>query len=607
MPRIIVLDKDTANKIAAGEVVERPASVVKELVENSFDAGAGRVTIDIRGGGLGEIKVTDNGCGMDESDAVTALKRHATSKIKSIADLEDICSLGFRGEALPSIAAVSKITIVTRPPETVSGIKLEVEGGRILSMTPVGCPAGTSISVRDLFFNTPARLKYMKKKSTETGQISDTAAKLALARPDIGVRLVIEGKTTFHTQGTGDMLDALASVYGAENARSMLSMEACEEEISVRGLLAPPSVIRSNKRHITVIVNGRYVRNYLINSAIVEGYGTLLPQGRYPLALVSVHIRQDLLDVNVHPSKMVVRISGEDKLYNLIRRTVMSTLRTDRIIPGYTPAVAEDTPDSAGSGTTALSGVSRNYPEAETTGPCFYEPAEPGQNYLAERDSGQHPVGGTPNQYPDANLTPGLYQGEDTSPGDMYPIGFLPPTYILAGSSRGLFIIDQHAAHERILYEKFLTLFSRDKIDIQALLVPAVVQLSHREYQTAVENLELLAKLGINASEFGAQSLVIREIPAGLPQSEAEDMLRDILEHLMQPAKPLEREDMVRKMAASAACRAAIKAGTGCSKDEAWAIINKLRETQIPYTCPHGRPTMINITENELKSRFKRT
>ncbi|MFZ5633765.1 MAG: DNA mismatch repair endonuclease MutL [Bacillota bacterium] len=590
MPRIILLDEATANKIAAGEVVERPASVVKELVENSFDAGAARVIIDIRGGGLDEIKVVDNGCGMDETDAVTALQRHATSKISSISDLEEICSLGFRGEALPSIAAVSKNTLVTRPPEADSGARLEVEGGRILSVSPVGCPPGTSISVRELFFNTPARLKYMKSRSTEAGQVSDIAAKLALARPGTGVKLAIDGRTAFQTPGTGDMLDALAAVYGAETARAMLAVEACENEISVRGLLAPPSVSRSSKRHITVIINGRYVRNYLVNAAVIEGFGTLLPRGRFPVAVVNIQIKPGLLDVNVHPSKMVVRVSGEEKLYNLIRRSVMSALRTDKIIPGFIPA-AGSTNYNEGFSSAVTPALPLKAAEEEMTGPYLHDLGQAGEStqpYIISQ-------------------TPGLYTKKGDLLDDLYPLGFLPPTYILAGSSRGLFIIDHHAAHERILYEKFLTLLSGDRIEVQILLVPAVVQLGHREYQVAEENLELLAGLGITASGFGSGSLVVREIPAGLPQSSVEDLLRDVLEYLMQPGKPVQREDLVKKLAASAACRAAVKSGTTSSLEEARAIIRELKGTDVPYTCPHGRPTMINITESELKARFKRT
>lgn len=590
MPRIIVLDEATANQIAAGEVVERPASVVKELMENSFDAGATRVSAEIKGGGLEEIKVVDNGCGMDERDSVTALQRHATSKISSISDLEEISSLGFRGEALPSIAAVSKTVVITRPPEAVRGARLEVQGGRILSVSPAGCPPGTSISVKDLFFNTPARLKYMKSRSTEAGQVSDIVSRLALARPDVSVRLSSDGRTLLHTPGTGELLDAVAAVYGSGLAREMLALENSEEKIILRGLMAPPSANRSSKRHINVILNGRYVSNHLISAAVTEGYGTLIPRGRFPLAVLVVYMDPRLLDVNVHPAKMVVRISGESRLFNLIRRTVAAVLRTDRIIPSYTITSPASGEEYSGEGNAAARGEMFNSRPVRLSEaiPRYRAPA--GVKPLARSNPGEKLIGS-------AGQSP-----LDT----VYPIGFLPPTYILAGSSSGMVVIDHHAAHERILYEKFLALLSRERVESQILLVPSVVQITPRECQAAEENLELLASLGISAAGFGPGSLLVREIPAGLPDIPAEELIRDLLEYLMEPGNRPVREDLVKRLATSAACKAAIKSGTRSTLEEAWAIIRDLGETDVPYTCPHGRPTMISISEQELKGRFKR-
>lgn len=591
MPRIILLDEATANQIAAGEVVERPASVVKELVENSFDAGATRVSVEIKGGGLDEIKIVDNGCGMDETDSVTAFQRHATSKITGIGDLEEICSLGFRGEALPSIAAVSKCMLATRPPESVSGTNIEIQGGRIVSVSPAGCPPGASITVRDLFFNTPARLKYMKSKSTEAAQVSDIVSRLALARPDVAIKLSIDGRIALQTPGTGNTTDVLAAVYGAESARGMLALEAPEGEITVGGLAASPSVSRSTKRYITVIINGRYVRNHLVNAAIIEGYGTLLPRGRFPLAVVTLHMDPRLLDVNVHPSKMVVRVTGEDRLFRLIKRTVMSALRTDRIIPSHTPAAGTFT-----AGVTPAEASRKIFPGD------LFRPRQNAANRPAESSRVAEAV--KPYAPPENRISGNA--GADLL-GGAYPIGFLPPTYILAGSSEGLLIIDHHAAHERILYEKILGLLGRDKVESQILLVPCVVQLTPREYQVAEESLDLLAGIGITAAGFGSDSLVIREIPAGLPDMSAGDLVRDLLEFLMEPGGSVSREVLVKKIAVSAACRSAIKSGTRSALEEARAIIRDLGETEVPYTCPHGRPTMINITEHELKARFKRT
>ncbi len=595
MPRIILLDEATANRIAAGEVVERPASVVKELVENSFDAGATRISVEIKGGGLDEIRVVDNGCGMDEADSVTAFKRHATSKIRSISDLEEISSLGFRGEALPSIAAVSKTVLMTRPPGAVCGTRLEIQGGRVLSVSPAGCPPGTSISVRELFFNTPARLKYMKSRSAEAGQVGDTVLRLALARPAVSLRLSIEGRQGLHTPGSGDLPDALAAVYGPDIARVMLAMENAEEKIAVRGLIAPPSVSRSSKRHLTVIINGRFVASHLVNSAIIEGYGTLMPKGRFPLAVVVVEMDPGLVDVNVHPAKMVVRVSGENKLFNLVRRTVAAALRTDRVIPAFAPPPGVP----KHSGGIPAAGLNRPQPVPDLLSeavPRHLAPADDRVLLLAEGEEKSSPDPGGP-------LNTGAGEILDTA----YPIGFLPPTYILAGSRGGLVIIDHHAAHERILYEKFLDLLSRDRVESQILLVPSVVQVGPREYQAAEENLETLASLGINAASFGPGALVIREIPAGLPVRSVEELIRDLLESLLEPGGTPHREDLAKRMAASAACREAVKSGTRSTPEEARALIRDLRKTGVPYTCPHGRPTVISISEEELKAKFKRT
>ncbi|MHB8158383.1 MAG: DNA mismatch repair endonuclease MutL [Desulfocucumaceae bacterium] len=586
MPRIRVLDENTANQIAAGEVVERPASVVKELLENSFDAGATRITVEIKGGGLEEIKITDNGWGMDQTDSVTAFQRHATSKIVSLSDIEDICSLGFRGEALPSIAAVSKILLITRPPEEESGTRLEIQGGHLLDKSPEGCPTGTSITVRDLFFNTPARLKYMKSKSIEAGHITDIVSRLALARPDIGIKLTHDGRTSLHTPGTGETVDALAAIYGAAGIKNMIALEGMEEGMTLRGNISVPSAGKSTKRHITVVINGRYVKNYIINTAVVEGYGTLLPHGRFPVALIALELEPNLLDVNVHPSKTVVRVFGESMLFSLVKRTVLIALRTERVIPGFSPveqAIEQPVTDYS---SPADKGVT-----AFTPGRVFPEIT---------------PIREIATQYIFAGEKP-QQEKKDDFLDSIYPIGFLPPTYILAGSSNGLFIIDHHAAHERILYEKFIKIVGSEKIDEQILLVPIVIQLSDREFQAASENIEYFSSLGLKLHNFGTNSFIVREIPAGLPQLSVEDTFRDMLEYLIDSGQRAKREDLIKKFAASAACKAAVKAGAKSTLEEAWAIINSLKVMEVPYACPHGRPTMINISDHELKGRFKRT
>lgn len=603
MPRIRVLDEATANQIAAGEVVERPSSVVKELVENSLDAGSTRIIVEIKGGGMQLIRVIDNGSGMDESDSAIAFQRHATSKIKSLADIENICSLGFRGEALPSIASVSKIEMVTRSPESDSGTRLVMEGGRLLSQTPVGCPPGTSITVTDLFFNTPARLKYMKTKSTEAGQISDIMSRLALTRPDVSIKLVSEGRTSFHTPGTGNAVDALSAVYGAETARNLIRLEEREEDsMAVRGYVCPPSLSRSTRRNITVIINGRYVRNYLISTAIIEGYGTLIPHGRFPIALIYIEISPEILDVNVHPSKMVVRVSGESGLFNLVRRTVTATLRTERVIPGL-----DETKE-----------ITAYHHEYRPLNTAHFKLFERGPVTARETlTQGSLTAPDTPQSRPHTagtdTLTNSVRDCGQSGPGaeyffdSAYPIGFLPPTYILAGSARGLLIIDHHAAHERILYEKFLKTLAGESVDVQILLVPLALSVSPHEYRAAEEFTEYFSSLGISLEGLEPGSIIIREIPSGLSRQSAEEIIRDLLEYIIESGRKIQREDMVKKLAASAACREAVKSGTRSTIEEARALIEQLKKAEAPYTCPHGRPTIIAIGEQELKSRFKRT
>lgn len=582
MARIIVLDEFTANRIAAGEIVERPASVVKELVENSFDAGATRVAIKIKGGGLDEIEVTDNGCGMDETDSLTAFQRHATSKIRSIEDIEEICSLGFRGEALPSIAAVSNTLMTTRLSTANSGTKLEIKGGRLLSVSSIGCPPGTTICVKSLFFNTPARLKHMKTKSTESGLIIDILSRLALARPDISIRLENEGRTIFMSGGTGNLLDTAATVYSVDTARKMIALEVIDSTITVKGMIAPPAINRSTKKNITIVINGRYIRNNLMITAVIEGYGTLLPTGRFPLAVISINIEPRLLDVNVHPSKMIIKVSGEEKVFNVIKKSVIEALRTDRIIPG----IAESSPTVAYQKN--LSGLTGN---------------NLASLYLAEKKSKY--LEKTASSYQIVSAENHNQVNTNSILNSIYPLEFLPPTYILAGSSNGLFLIDHHAAHERILYEKFLNLLSKDEVEAQLLLVPVMIGLTPREYKVIEENLPLLTSLGITGDLLSPDSLIIREIPAGMNHYSAEALLRDLLEILVEP-RTIQKENLIRVIATTAACREAIKSGFRLNPQEAQTIINDLKETTTPYTCPHGRPTMININEQELKTRFKR-
>ncbi|NTW05899.1 MAG: DNA mismatch repair endonuclease MutL [Peptococcaceae bacterium] len=601
MPKILLLDEVTANQIAAGEVVERPSSVIKELVENSFDANSTRISIEIKNGGFDEIKVADNGLGMDKDDSIMAFQRHATSKISSLSDLEEIVSMGFRGEALPSIAAVSRTVMITRTPEELSGTRIELESGKVISQSPHGCPPGTVIQVKELFFNTPARLKHMKSKNIESGHITDIVSRLALSRPDVSISLVIDDKQIIKTLGNNNLSDTLASIFGSVISREMIPISNSEDSLLFRGFISPPSITRSNRKNIIVFINGRYITNYIINTAIIEGYGPLIPKGRYPIAVIMINVNPDQLDINVHPSKLTVRISGENKLFNLIRRTVSAGLRSDQVIPAY----YENT--SASQNNDKLSDFEGKDPfivwDSNHLGssPSIFEgrptvcaeDSAIAYNYLREKNSA-------------GNHKTGKFEDEDMIL-DIYPIAFFPSTYILAGGHKGLVIIDHHAAHERILYEEILKLYSRDKIETQILLISQIIQLTPREYQVAEGNIDILASLGMVIESFGTGTIMIREIPAGIPLISPEELLREMLESLMDPIVEIDKSKFIDKLAASAACKGAIKAGTKSTLEEAQVIIDGLKNTKLPYICPHGRPTIIYITEEELRKRFKRT
>jgi DNA mismatch repair protein MutL len=602
MPKIMLLDEVTANQIAAGEVVERPSSVVKELVENSFDAKSTRISIEIKNGGFDEIKVADNGSGMDNYDSRMAFQRHATSKISSLSDLEEIVSMGFRGEALPSIAAVSRTMMVTRTSEELGGTRIDLEGGKIISQSPQGCPPGTIIQVKDLFFNTPARLKHMKSKNVESGHITDIVSRLALSRPDVGISLVIEGKQIIKTWGNNILSDTIASIFGSGISREMIPISNSEESLYFQGMISPPSTTRSNKKNIIVFINGRYITNFIINTAIIEGYGPLIQKGRYPLAVIMITVDPGQLDINVHPSKMTVRISGENRLFNLVRRTVSAGLRSDQVIPAYNENISEghNNGDEFAGSADKKSLISKdksynidNLSIFESNPKICTEDSVVAYNYLREKNTA-------------VNSEPPDFEEKDLIL-DIYPIAFLPSTYILAGGNKGLVIIDHHAAHERILYEKMLKLYSSDNIETQILLISQIVQLTPREYQAAEENIDVLASLGMVIENFGSGNVMIREIPAGIPSIAPEELLREMLEYLIESVAGIDRRKFIDKLAASVACKSAIKAGTKSSLEEAQVIIDGLKMTTMPYVCPHGRPTIIYITEEELRKRFKRT
>ncbi|MGB9802589.1 DNA mismatch repair endonuclease MutL [Desulfofundulus sp.] len=612
MPKIVILDEVTANQIAAGEVVERPASVVKELVENSLDAGATAISVEIEQGGLTRIVVRDNGCGMDEEDAQLALLRHATSKIRGPADLFRITTLGFRGEALPSIAAVSRMTLKTRPAYADRGTFVQVEGGKVIKSGPAALAPGTIVTVEDLFYNTPARKKYMKTPGTEGGVVGDYVFRLALARPEVAIRFTHNRRRIFASPGTGKLLDVIASFYGPELAREMLLVDDSSRDwLRIKGYAGRPTMHRNNRRQIVVLINGRYVYSPSVAMAVCEAYHTLLPAGRYPVAVISLSIIPELLDVNVHPAKLEIRLAREKEVSEAVTRAVRESLVGNRlVIPGAVLQGSESVSRRETGGRYYIKSIQQEdgpilWREGDLPQVSRSSRSDPGRDQVLFSD---HPEGSLLSANGEgyvAEIAPVYDQAGSSFPAVEY-LGQLMPTYLLATGPEGLYIIDQHAAHERVLYEKYLAALAGG-IASQMLVLPVNVFLTHREARLLEDHQEFLASLGFLLDFFSQDTVVVRGLPPDFPPGESESYLRDITGYLDAPGRSPSREDLVHHLAAQAACRAAIKAGEGLSGVEARSLLKQLSAAGNPFTCPHGRPTIIHVSHQELAQRFKRS
>jgi DNA mismatch repair protein MutL len=619
LPKIKVLDQQTANKIAAGEVVERPLSVVKELVENALDSGAIRISVDIKDGGITSITVNDNGCGIEPDDAALAFSRHATSKINKVEDLFHISTLGFRGEALPSIASVSIVTMVTRTNDSNSGTKLELEGGQIASAEPIGCPPGTSFTVKDLFYNTPARKKHLKSAASETAMISDLISRLALSRPDVNFKLTSQGRVLVETPGSGKLLDTIAAVNGVQVARKMLPVKAEQDGIFIDGYVGKPELNRATRTNQTFFVNGRYVKSKLISDALQEAYFTLLSSNRYPLAVLCLEIDPTLVDINVHPAKLEVRISKERELRHLIITSVQKALRTMLVVPTITTdnnaksTKQEEEKCVIEESSTAEIKQNESKVFEQTILELNTKPMNNNNQYAeilklsAQAQNCRESI----EKYPrdevvsEAALPKEVITKEtvlaEIQPAhefpDLLPLGQLLPTYILCQGHEGLYIIDQHAAHERVLYDYYYQQQEREH-DSQMLLVPVVLELNHQESQTLTENILTFRQLGFIIEQFGGNTYLIRGVPNGFPPGEEAKFFFDVLD--------TKTDYFHEKLAASIACRNAIKSGQKLSTMEMEKLINQMKALKNPYSCPHGRPTMIKLSFDELIKRFKR-
>jgi len=588
---IRILDPATVNKIAAGEVVERPASVVKELVENAIDAGAHSVRIDISSSedGIDTVRVSDDGYGMSPADALLAFTPHATSKIAGIEDLNHIHTLGFRGEALASIAAVSRVTMITRLRGSgVSGTTVVVEGGKILKTADIGAPEGTSILVEDLFFNTPARKKFQKSKNTEIAHIHAILEGICLANPDISFRLFFNRREQLVTDRTTLLLDTIARIYGSDVVKDLIPVNRSLPFMKISGYISRPSLARKNASRIVIAVNQRYVSSAMITAAIKEGYGTLLSKDLFPVAFLSLEIDTGLVDVNVHPAKKQVRFSREKEIVRAVREAMNMALFSHDLIPGIV------------------------LPSQFRTGePCKETIAEPGMHYIfsdmvpegiRETHSGTLV---TDRQLRQTELMTGIMAADVKLPA-MEVIGQFGGIYILATTDTGeLILIDQHAIHERILYEQ-VTARTEGLHRSQELIVPLLLHRTLKEASILRDLIPSLAQEGFVLEEFGKDTFLVRAIPVVLGKLEETTVIDEMVSDLVSDAA-VRAVDNRERIARIIACRGAIKAGTVCSREQCQRLVQQIRYAKNPFTCPHGRPTMIRFSRADLDTMFKRT
>lgn len=710
MARIHVLDEHIANQIAAGEVVERPASVVKELVENAIDAGSTRIEVSIEEGGLQSIKVKDNGAGIEPEDCETAFYRHATSKIENGRDLFQITSLGFRGEALPSIAAVAKVSLLTASSDDGKGKLLEIEGGKLIVNEPAPSGRGTEMTVRELFYNTPARLKYMKSIQTELGHISDAMYRTALAHPQISFTLRHNGNQLLQTLGGGDLLQVIAAVYGTSAAKAMLPVEAEDPDYRISGYISRPEWTRANRNAITTIVGGRYIRSGGLNAAIMRAYHTLLPINRYPLLVLKLDMHPSLVDVNVHPAKLEVRFSKENELYQFVEQELRKVLLGENLIPrpgretigpkGSTSFIQEQfsfTKSASQTANTAQDAVNKganeegrvfgppgaqgdpagpaaglpggsrqelpgdlgvsgspsgsafgSAPDRQAAGsPAAGEPAgllesaaaSSGTAAFQTREGGSSGApysssgGNSASRVRDAsafgagyrasgpaaagrNVLPpqagrNLYAPATETPSTLPPfpelsyIGQHHGTYIIAQNDDGLYLIDQHAAHERVNYEYYYEKFGRPAEASQELMLPITLEFTPSESEKLSERLNWFQQAGVYLEHFGGQTFLVRSLPYWFPRGEEKEIVEDMAEWVLSE-KNIDLAKLREKSSILCSCKASIKANQKQTEQEAMSLLDRLAACRQPYTCPHGRPILISFSPYDLEKLFKR-
>ena len=593
-PVIQLLDDTSINKIAAGEVIERPASVVKELVENSLDAGAGRIEVEIEAGGVGKIRVSDDGCGMSEADVQMAVLRHATSKIRSSDDLVDVASLGFRGEALPSIASVSRFSLLSRQAGIELGNRIDLEGGLVLTVEECGAEIGTMVLVRDLFFNTPVRLKFMKSAAAESSHVHEVMIRLALSRPDVSFRLVNNGRTTLHTPGTGRLPDVLLALYGPDTVRELFPIDYSDGNIHICGYAARPSLRKGSRQWQSFSVNRRVIGSRMLNRAVDAAYQTLLPQGTHPLVTLQIEAPPELVDVNVHPQKAEVKFQDDRAIFRVVHAALKEKLTLPET-PAETAAAFNPAnyrpqfPNSYVQETLPM----RELPDTPRSAAVF-SPGEPQVFSLQPAWEAEKPVSGETEEAPKQVIfqTTGLKA-----------LAQYACCYILATDGDSFYIVDQHAAHERILFDQLAR--KQTLVAFQTLLVPLVLDLDPLEVSAAEAFSAELTTLGFMFDWLSPAAIRINELPVHIPQEEASGLLRQILSSALTLKTP-DAEAFRQLWIETTACHMAVRAGQSLNLPQMQALLDEMARSERPYTCPHGRPTVIRFSETDLARLFKR-
>lgn len=658
MANIQVLDQITIDKIAAGEVIERPASIVKELVENAVDAGATAVTVEIKEGGISFIRITDNGCGIPKAEVPVAFLRHSTSKIRSVEDLTTVASLGFRGEALSSIAAIAQVELITKQKDSLLGTRYQIEGGAEKSLEDTGSRDGSTFLIRNIFYNTPARRKFLKTAMTEAGHVNELMIRLALSHPEISFEFINNGQTKLHTSGNGRLKDAIYHVFGREIAMNLLEVDSEMDGIKVTGFIGKPLISRGNRNYENYYINGRYVKSNIIAKAIEDGYKDFIMQHKYPFTVLHFEVNGADIDVNVHPTKMELRFSNQQKVYNFVYEAVKAAFQEKELIPKVELPEAKIPVAKTGGESLPKQSVASAKPQMQSQKPAEIKQGkmspqvqtsatveeqagtvshkqltgEKNLDYfmqkMRERVTSYH----NQNSQAEVKDVYGIHRGdsqidrirETVNYGkeqlnlfeeklltkeaikEHKIIGQLFDTYWLVEFHDQLYIIDQHAAHERVLYEKTLLGMKSREFTSQYLSPPIVLNLTMQEEEVLNTNIDHFTSIGFEIEPFGGSSYAVRAVPDNLFSIAKKDLLIEMLDDLMDGISSSQAPDLIAEKIASMSCKAAVKGNARLSRAEVETLIGELLDLENPYHCPHGRPTIISMTKRELEKKFKR-